>query len=328
MSGTSGSSAGSTSPSMENESPLGVLLMAYGTPGSLDEVEPYYTDIRRGRPPPPELLSELIERYRLVGGRTPLLEISRRQADALQRRLGPDFRVFLGMKHWHPYIRDAVADMRAARVSRAVAIVLAPHYSLGSVGEYADRVERAKEELSYRLDVEVVRSWHLSPHYLDAVQRHIVDALARLERPDLTTIVFTAHSLPVRVAATGDPYEPQLLETSQALAARLGWPEERWRFSYQSAGRTADPWLGPDILETVEELARQGVSEILLAPIGFIADHLEIFYDIDHEATAAAAARGMRLSRIESLNDDPDLIEALAKLAEAQLLGSGVTTGA
>jgi ferrochelatase len=299
--------------------------MAYGTPDSLDAVEPYYTDILRGRKPPPDLLEELLERYRVVGGRTPLLDISRAQAAALQANLGPGYRVFLGMKHWHPYVFDTVAEMQGAGIRRAVGIVLAPHYSRGSIGEYVDRVQSAKQALEYDLEIDVVPSWHLNPHYLDAVEGHAHEALAewragsvpRGEHQELTPaaaphVVFTAHSLPVRVVSEGDPYQRQLIETSEALARRLGLDDGGWSFSYQSAGRTADPWLGPDLLETVNRLAGEGETGILVVPIGFISDHLEILFDIDHEARGAAARLGIRFERMQSLNDDSRLVDALA----------------
>jgi ferrochelatase len=307
---------------MMTERRFGVLLMAYGTPGNADEIEPYYTDIRRGRKPTPELLAQLTERYQLVGGRTPLLEISRTQAARVQAELGDAYHVFLGMKHWHPYIRQAVEQMRTAGIERGVGIVLAPHFSRGSIGEYEERVERAKEELEYTLEIDVVPSWHLNEHYLAAVEAHARDAIARFEDPGSVSVVFTAHSLPVRVASDGDPYQVQLLETSSALAGWLDIPSDRWAFSFQSAGRTADPWLGPNILETVDRLATNGVREILVVPVGFISDHLEIFYDIDVEAKKAAAARGVRLERIESLNDDPRLIAALSMEARSRAAGS------
>lgn len=300
----------------ESQPPFGVLLMAYGTPRGLHEVEPYYTDIRRGRKPTPELLRELTERYRRVGGRTPLLEVSRAQAAAVAEALGPNYRIFLGMKHWHPYIRQAVQEMREAGIRDGVGIVLAPHFSRGSIGEYSAMVARAKQELKYNaLSIHVVPSWHLNHHYLQAVARHVEDALRRFAQPGSVTLVFTAHSLPTRVVAEGDPYREQLLETSRALADRLVIPDSRWRFSFQSAGRTVDPWLGPDILETVKRLADAGVANILVVPIGFIADHLEILYDLDHEAREVARAGGVRLERIDSLNADPDLIAALAQVA-------------
>jgi len=291
--------------------------MAYGTPRAIDEIEPYYTDIRRGRKPSREQLQELIERYELVGGHTPLLEISQAQAVTTQDALGPEYRVFLGMKHWHPYIYHAVEEMQTAGIVRAVGIVLAPHFSRGSVGEYIERVERAKADLGYDLQIDVVPFWHLNEHYLNAVENHVRDALSAFSNPDRVVLVFTAHSLPVRVVSDGDPYEEQLLETSRALADRFDVSDDRWTFSFQSAGRTADPWLGPDIVETVERLADKGVKDILIVPIGFISDHLEIFYDIDYEAKRAATAKGIRLERIRSLNDDPELVAALADVARA-----------
>lgn len=299
----------------DGSQPVGVLLMAYGTPGNLADVEPYYTDIRRGRKPPPNLLEELIGRYRLVGGRTPLLEISRSQASALEAVLGEGFRVFLGMKHWHPYIREAMAEMKAEGIEEAVGIVLAPHFSGASIGEYAERVRSAKLDLDYDLDIKVVESWHLSHHYLAAVQERIRDALPLFERQERVNVIFTAHSLPERVVTGGDPYQEQLLETSSALAGRLALTDDRWTFSFQSAGSTSDRWLGPDILDTIDRLANEGVQDVLVAPIGFIADHLEILYDIDYEARSAAEARGVHLERIRSLNDHPELIAALADVA-------------
>ena len=297
--------------------------MAYGTPRNLEEVEPYYTDIRRGRKPSPALLEELIERYRMVGGKTPLLEISQAQSSAVQEELGDGYRVFLGMKHWHPYIREAVGEMQAAGIQRAVGIVLAPHYSCGSIGEYIERVERAKQDLGYDLQIAVVPSWHLNEHYLSAVESHIRRALTMFDNPAAVTIIFTAHSLPVRVVSDGDPYQKQLIETGEALAGRLGLSADRWQFSFQSAGRTSDPWLGPDIVDTVNHLADEGVVNILVAPIGFIADHLEIFFDIDQEAKQAAAEKGVRLERMQSLNDDPNLISALAATARGRANDAG-----
>jgi ferrochelatase len=290
--------------------------MAYGTPARPEDIEPYYTDIRRGSPPPTDLLAELTERYQAVGGTTPLLEITARQAEALGEALGSDFRVFVGMKHWKPWIRDAVADMKAAGIRRAVGIVLAPHFSRGSIAEYAQRIEAAKQALEYDLDITVVPSWHLNDQYLDAVASHIRDALnAHGWAAEEIHVVFTAHSLPIRVVSDGDPYQIQLNETTQEVARRLSLPTSAWSFSFQSAGRTADPWLGPDLTETVNELAAQGEKRILVAPIGFVSDHLEILFDIDIEAREAAAKRDVQLERMESLNDDPGLIAGLADIA-------------
>ena len=289
----------------------GVLLMAYGTPRNVDEVEAFYTDIRGGRPPTPELLAKLRARYEAVGGSTPLLDVSRRQAEALEEALGPGFRVFLGMRHWQPYIRDAVAAMEAAGIRRAVALALAPHYSALSVGAYMQAVEDGGSHIAFHQ----VRGWHLQPAYLQALADRVRTASAGFE-PEV--VVFTAHSLPRHILESGDPYPDQLRETSEALAKRLAL--RRWQFAYQSAGATGDAWLGPDILETIDQLAGDGVRRVLAAPIGFISDHLEILYDLDVQARQRAAAHGLELRRTESLNDVPKLIQAL-KTAVLEALG-------
>ncbi|HVA25429.1 MAG TPA: ferrochelatase [Chloroflexota bacterium] len=280
----------------------GVLLMAYGTPRGVDEVEAFYTDIRGGRPPTPELLANLRGRYEAVGGRTPLLEISRQQASGLEAALGPELRVFAGMKHWHPYIGEAVAQMEAASIGEAVAMALAPHYSALSVGAYMQAIEATGTSIAFRQ----VRSWHLQPAYLEAVANNV---RAASEGFDPEVVVFTAHSLPKRILDTGDPYVDQLQETSQAIASQLSLA--RWVFSFQSAGATGDAWLGPDILETVDRLADEGIRRLLVAPIGFISDHLEILYDLDVQARQRAASRGLDLRRTQSLNASSGLIEAL-----------------
>jgi ferrochelatase len=289
---------------------IGVLLMAYGTPGSLDEVEAFYTDIRGGRPPSPELLNNLRARYAAVGGRTPLLEITQQQAQALQDALGHRYRVFVGMRHWHPYIRDVVAGMEAAGIREAVALALAPHYSELSAGAYFRAIAETGTSIAFRK----VRSWHLQPAYLDVIAERVRSAGAGFE-PEL--VVFTAHSLPKRILETGDPYFEQLQATSRAVASRLAL--RSWMFSFQSAGATGDSWLGPDILETVEMQAAKGLRRLLVAPIGFISDHLEILYDLDVQAKRRAEELGVALRRTESLNASPKLVEALkAAVLEAQ----------
>jgi protoporphyrin/coproporphyrin ferrochelatase len=295
--------------------------MAYGTPDTLDDVEPYYTHIRGGRPPTPEQLHELRERYRLVGGRTPLSDTSEATRAGLERQLNGSvparYQVVLGMKHWRPWIRDGVAQLHAAGVRRAVGLVLAPHYSTMSIGGYYRYVDQAQEALGSSIDFERIESWHLHPPYLEAVAARARRSLAAFPVGAEVTVLFTAHSLPQRILAEGDPYPVQLRETSEALAAMLALP--RWTFSYQSAGRTPEPWLGPDILETVERLAAEGVANVLVVPIGFVSDHLEIFYDIDYEARQAAEARGLRLERTESLNASPDFVAGLTNLVRAKL---------
>jgi ferrochelatase len=319
---------------------IGVLLMAYGSPNSLDEVEPYYTDVRGGKPPTPELLAQLKERYRIVGGRTPLLDISQAQADGLQRRLDTEapgrYRIYLGMKHWHPFLEAPVRQMAAEGISEAIAIALAPHYSRMSIGGYVERVEKAQATLAARraesglaagaADVDetaqptwtrvtFVQSWHDEPAFLDALAGAVRTALQEIfaaEERERVFVLFTAHSLPQRIKTWDDPYERELLATSRGVAQRLGLPAERWDFAFQSAGRTPEPWLGPDILDKVRELAAAGQRAILVCPVGFISEHLEIFYDIDVEAKQLARELGIHLERIEMLNASPPLIEALA----------------
>jgi ferrochelatase len=313
---------------MNEPDTTGVLLMAYGTPDSLDAVEPYYTHIRHGRKPSPELVEDLKERYRLVGGHTPLLEITETTRRELEDRLNRHgrFRVILGMKHWHPFIEEGVRHMAEEGIGRAVGLVLAPHYSRMSVAGYFEYVDEAQKQLGTSIEVEPITSWHLHPPYLQAVAERARRQLAAFPAGERVMVVFTAHSLPERVLREGDPYQEQLMETSRALAAMLGL--DRWTFSYQSAGQTREPWLGPDLVETVERLAHEGDGGILVVPIGFVSDHLEILYDIDHEARAVAREHGVTLRRIDSLNASPDFVEGLADLVldRAGRLSGTVTT--
>jgi protoporphyrin/coproporphyrin ferrochelatase len=301
--------------------------MAYGSPDTLADVEPYYTHIRGGRPPAPELVEELRQRYRLVGGTTPLLEISRATRAGLEDTLnageGPRFRVFLGMKHWHPYIKEAVGQMHDAGYRRAVGLVLAPHFSTMSIAGYFEYIDQAQRDLSTAIEILPIESWHLHPPYLRSVARRIQRCLNEFPAGENVTVIFTAHSLPQRILETGDPYPEQLRQTSEALAGMLSLP--RWTFSYQSAGRTREPWLGPDLVETVNRLAGEGVRAILVASIGFVSDHLEILFDIDHEAQEAAREHGIELRRTEMLNASPDFLEGLAELVRARLEAASIT---
>src|SRR5579859_5924062 len=305
---------------MTESDTIGVLLMAYGTPDTLENVEPYYTHIRRGRVPAPELVEELRERYRLVGGTTPLLRITTETRDSLERRLnqnaGPRYRVFLGMKHWHPYIEQAVREMAEAGIQHAVGLVLAPHYSRMSIAGYYDYFDQAQQKLGTNIALERIESWHLYRPYLDAVAGRVRAQLAQFSPDDDVTVIFTAHSLPERILQDGDPYPEQLRETSEALAEMLDL--RHWTFSYQSAGRTADAWLGPDLVDKVNDLAEAGVKNILVASIGFVSDHLEILYDIDFEAQEAAKQRDVRLRRTDMLNASPDFVEGLAELVRSR----------
>lgn len=297
--------------------PTGVLLMAYGTPATLDEVEPYYTHIRGGRPPDPAKLAELKERYRRVGGRTPLREITQQTAERLERRLDAAspgaYRVFIGMKHWHPFIGDALPQIAAAGIRRLVAIPLAPHYSRLSIGGYRRAVEEANARLAEPLEIVFVESWHAEPGFRRLIAERIAAAVRRGHPlPPPPVVLFSAHSLPERILTWNDPYPEELRVSAAAIAALAG--VSRWRFAYQSAGMTGEPWLGPDILDALDALAAEGVRSVLSVPFGFVCDHLEILYDIDHECRARAAKLGLTFGRIRLPNADPEFVAVLADI--------------
>ncbi|MBA3653971.1 MAG: ferrochelatase [Actinobacteria bacterium] len=269
----------------------GLLLMAYGTPASAADVEAYYTHVRRGRRPTPEQLSDLVRRYEAIGGISPLLERTRAQAEGVRHELGDGWRVVLGMKHSRPFIEDGVAELKHAGVERSVGLVLAPHYSGLSVGEYAERAA----------GIDVVESWHLEPGLIDL----LADRLGELDTAG-ALVLFTAHSLPERILADGDPYPAQLRETAAAVATAAGIDD--WQVAWQSAGRTPEPWIGPDILDVIRTSRR----DIVVCACGFVADHLEVLYDLDIEARRVAEEVGVTFARTRSLNDDPRFLRVLA----------------
>jgi protoporphyrin/coproporphyrin ferrochelatase len=281
-----------------------VILMAYGSPATVDDVPGYLADIREGRPVSQEAIDELTERYRRIGGRSPLDEITEAQRAALERALGVP--VFVGMKHWRPRIAEAVEAGLAAGADTLVGLVLAPHYSRLSIAGYRERLEQA---LQGRAELVFVESWHDHVPFLDVLAE-------RVRRFD-GHVIFTAHSLPERILQVGDPYRDQLLETSRLVAERAGLTA--WSFAFQSASATGEPWLGPDILEELDRLTANGVHRVLVCPVGFVSDHLEILWDLDIEARAKAAELGLELERIESLNDDPQFVRALAGIVEKRL---------
>jgi len=297
-----------------------VLLMAYGTPARTEEVEPYYTDIRRGRPPPPELLADLVRRYDAIGGLSPLAARTEAQRAALQgaleERAPGRYEVVLGYKHVAPRIEDAVAELAVAGTTEAVGLVLAPHWSAASVGEYHERA--AKAAVAAGIAYSLVERWHLEPAYLDFEAAAVADTLATM--PANTKVLFTAHSLPQRVAASGDPYADLLRESAEAVARRAGLaPWGGWSVGYQSAGRTPEPWLGPDVRTVIEELAASpGATGLVVCPLGFVADHLEVLYDLDIEARRHAEERGLAFARTPVVNADPAVMAALAGLVVAR----------
>ncbi|MBF8378836.1 ferrochelatase [Alicyclobacillus mali] len=302
---------------------LGVLMMAYGTPRNLDEVEPYYTDIRRGRKPSPAELADLIRRYEAIGGVSPLHDITERQARAVEQALNArgdaTFRVYLGMKHTEPRIAEAVAGMRRDGIDRAIAVVLAPHYSAMSVETYHKQAREAALDGGPMLHC--VNEWHLEPRFLDALAARVEEALRQCHRPEEAMVIFTAHSLPARILEMGDPYVDQLRESGEAVAQRLGLVH--YTFGWQSAGRTQEPWLGPDLLATLESLRAEGYREVVVCAQGFVADHLEVLYDIDIEAKHRAEELGIRLVRTRQMNDDPDFVRAVADVIEGAKRDAG-----
>lgn len=291
---------------------IAVLVMAYGGPGNLDEVEPYLKDIRGGRVTRPQLVEEIRARYARIGGRSPILELTRAQAAGIGRQLGDQFKVFVGMRHWHPYIQDVVDVIARAGHERVVGVAMAPHYSNMSVGAYEKKLLQSADG---RLDVTLVRSWWSEGQFLDAVASRVSEALQRFARPTAVQIVFTAHSLPEKILASADPYPDELNASAEAVAARARL--SGWRFAYQSAGATREPWLGPDVEDVITELAKAGHEAILVVPIGFVCDHVEILYDIDVECQALARRLGIQLERASSLNDDPRLVAAVANVVRA-----------
>lgn len=302
----------------------GVLLMAYGAARDLDDLERYYTHIRHGRPPSAEALSDLRRRYEAIGGRSPLFSITRETGERLEAVLnanggGGRFRVYLGMKHSPPFIADAVREMIADRVDRVVGLVLAPHDSALSVGQYlAEAGEALGEAGAAAPPFHPIRAWYREPLFLDLVADRIRSALTRFshEEREHLAIVFTAHSLPERIRAQNDPYPSQIRETGELVMDRLGL-SGRERYGWQSRGRTGEPWLGPDILEMLEGLRRDGARAVLVVPVGFVSDHLEILYDLDIQAAARAHDLDLHFERTESLNADPRFVAALARIVGA-----------
>jgi ferrochelatase len=285
--------------------------MAYGTPGSEEDMEPYLTDIRRGRKPTQEAVENLKERYRKIGGRSPLLEITNAQASALEKSLrnqGLDARAYVGMKHWHPYIREVFPQIVSDGFQRMIALVLAPHYSQISIGGYKQALDHSLGS-GAKVEVAFIESWHDNVLFHRAVAEKIEEGLEHFSEPRKVEVLFTAHSLPERILEQKDPYPTQLLESCEAVAqhAKLG----RWSFAYQSAGETGEKWLGPDILEALQIISLHPGSSVLVVPIGFVADHLEILYDIDVEAQELARTHGLNLRRVESLNASSAFISAL-----------------
>jgi protoporphyrin/coproporphyrin ferrochelatase len=296
--------------------PTGVLVMAYGGPDSLEEIPGYLADIRAGRTTPRAVVEEITENYRAIGGRSPLLDVSRAQVDALAARLGAGYRCYLGMRHWAPWIEEVVGEMVEDGIERAVGLVLAPQFSSLSIEKYQQRVADGLELHRGDIEFEHVPSYHDAPGLVEAFAARVGEGLSRWPEAERERVhvVFSAHSLPERVLAAGDPYDAQCRETAALVAERAGVPDARWSWSYQSAGRTPEPWAGPDLGEHLEELAERGVRDVVVVPVGFVSDHVELKFDVDVRARGVAERVGIRLERPPALNDDPVFIEMLATL--------------
>ncbi len=295
---------------------IGLLVMAYGGPNNLDEVEPYLMDVRGYRPTSPEIVHEVRERYREIGGHSPILERTWAQADALETRLnmeGQEFKAFVGMRHWHPFIKDTLNEMYSQGIERTVGLVMAPHYSRMSIEAYFKNVEKAESPMR----IARVNDWHLLPGYLNALEKRIRNALERFPESVRAEVpvIFTAHSLPERILEWDDPYPRQLLETVDSLMKLLG--SQPYEFAFQSAAISTEPWLGPDASDLINRFADAGKRNILICPIGFVCEHVEILYDIDIVYQALAKTLGVRLERIDMLNDEPEMISGLAGLVRS-----------
>ena len=317
--GTSSSSSASPSRSRgpSRSRKTGVLVMAHGTPATLDDLEEFVTELRRGRPPEPTLLAELERRYLAIGGTSPLAERTRWHAgslsDVLEKHCPGRFVVELGYKFAAPRIEESVSVLGAVNgVERVIGVVLAPHYSVMSVGDYAKRAEEAGASLEPPVEVHTVRQWHLAPGFVPLMAdlvRSTVSALPEDARIG-ATVIFTAHSLPERITEQGDPYPEQLRESAAAIAAAADL--ERFTVAWQSAGRSSDRWLGPDVLDVIAGLTVTGARAVIVCPVGFVSEHLEVLYDLDVEARAAAERAGLIYVRTPSLDGDTRLSEVLA----------------
>ena len=318
---TSTSSQGTTNPGT-----IGVVAMAYGTPRTADEILPYYTDIRRGRPPTDEQLADLTRRYEAIGGLSPLARLTEAQRAALQAaldRIAPGrYQVVLGLKHADPKIEATVDALAERGIAQIAGVVLAPHYSAYSVGQYLGRMSAAAEP--HGIATTGVESWAVEPAFVDFL---VADLRARLAAmPANTRVVFTAHSLPSRIIESGDRYPDELRATATAVAGELGLAEGTgWQIGWQSAGRTPEPWLGPDILEVVDTLATgpDAVGGVVVSAVGFVTDHLELLYDLDIEARHRAEGHGLAFDRTACVNDDPSVIGALARRVHAEAVRAG-----
>lgn len=301
--------------------PIGVLIMAYGGPNSLAEIPGYLADIRSGRPTTPAVLAEITHNYEQIGGKSPLLAISQRQMAAVQAQLDPQrFRCYLGMRHWSPWIEEVVGQMVDDGITHAISLALAPHFSKLSIAKYQEKIADGLNMVHGQIEFDHIASYHNAAPYIQALVNRVQDGLQRWPASERgqVHVIFSAHSLPERILKMGDPYDRQLRETAQLVAAQSSLASDQWSWSYQSAGRSPEPWLGPQIEDHIPALAGRGIQKLVSVPIGFVSDHVEILYDIDIKAQAVARELGVRLERPPALNDDPLYIATLVELIQTR----------
>ena len=308
---------------------IGVLLMALGGPDSLESVGPYLQDLRGGRPTPPALIDEITERYRVTGGKSPVLAITRELARKLERRLrqgGTQANVYVGLRHWHPSIGEVYRQIEQDGVRRVVGVCMAPQNSQMTVGAYIRKVEEARAQSSTPSAFTCVRSWNLHPLLIAAIAANIEETQRKFTADSTVPILFTAHSLPLRILENQDPYPQEVRATVEAVVAKVR--PEVWRFAYQSQGRSEEPWLGPTVETMLGEFDEAGHRQVLLAPIGFVSDHVEVLYDIDIEFKKLAAQKGIRLERTPMLNATAPLVEILTGVVQSHLQEIGFLASA
>ncbi len=309
--------------------------MAHGTPATPEEIEPFYTSIRRGRPPTPELLADLVKRYDALGGTSPLAERTRRQVEglaaALEEAVPGGYTIVYGAKHTSPRIEEGVARLHDQHVEQIIGLVLTPHQSSLGSGEYLRRAAEAATATTPPTDFVGIRSWHRAPGLADLLATRTASALDSLTsaQRQKTAIFFTAHSLPEKALVDGDPYPDQVHESASDIAVLLGFDttdtidttatgtSPAWGVAWQSPGRTPDPWLAPDLLSEIRRVAGEGATSVVVCPVGFVSDHLEILYDLDIEAAEVARSLGVAFTRTASLNDDPGFLRVLADVVRA-----------
>ena len=294
----------------------GVLLLAHGAPDRLEDIPAFLLNVREGRKLPDAVVNEIVRRYSLIGG-SPLLRLTTLQAEGLAKLLGR--RVYVGMRNWKPFISEAVRQIKADGVERVVALCLAPQNSRTSIGLYKKYLFEDVERLAPNVQVDFIENWHDHPGLVEAFRERVATALARVQAAagGPVPVIFTAHSVPEKTIQGGDPYEQQVRETAALVAKAVGLKE--YSVAFQSQGMTAEPWIGPTVESLIDQLAAQGQRHVLLAPVGFVCDHVEILYDIDIFFREYGKTRGVTVHRSASLNDSPLFIQALAAIVTERL---------